>query len=219
MLTRLSRAWLLLLRTPSAGVAALVYSVAIHASSIRADILDLGNPWWIVTAAVVLLLSPVFHAFILHRTFASIQGLPFRLRDLPAESFGSLVAGEVLVNAAVVIGSIFFLIPGIYLGLRLIYYKQSVVLHKARLASAVRESLLLTADGRRLVRTFVVLAASYCIPVGIDLLVLPAADALWVHVVAVAISTLFIAWINVYLTLAFVEDAQASEAGESAGPP
>jgi len=217
MLTRLNRAWRLLLRTPSAGAASLVYSAAIHASSMHADILDLGNPWWIVTAAIVLLFSPLFHAFIIQRTFASIQGIPFRLRDLPAESFGSLVAGEILVNVAVVLGSVFFLLPGVYAGLRLIYYKQAVVLHKARISSAVRESLLLTADGRRLVKTFVVLAVSYCVPVGIDLLALPAADALWVHVVAVAISTLFIAWINVYLTLAFVEDAQTDENGESAG--
>jgi len=217
MRTRIRRAARLLARVPSVGVVAIVYSAAIQAASFRADVIDLSSRWWVATAALILLLSPLVHAFVIHRTFAALRRIPFRLRDLPVESFGSLVAGELLVNAAVVIGSVFFLLPGVYVGLRLIYYKQAIVLHKARLAAAVRESLLLTTDGRRLLWMFLVLAASYCVPLGIELLALPAADALWVHAVAVLISAAFVAWINVYVTLSFVEDAKAAEGDVSVG--
>lgn len=215
MRDRVRRAGRLLVRSPVVAGAALVYSTAIHASSARADILDLANPWWILTAATVLLLSPVFHALVIQSAFASLRGLPFRLRDIPAESFGSLVAGEFLVNGAVILGSIFLLLPGVYAGMRLIYYKQSIVLHKTRVLASVRESLLLTADGRRLLGVFVVLGLSYCVPLAIDFLVLPAVDALWGHVLAVVVSSVFVAWINVYLTLAFVEDAETADGAPS----
>ena len=218
MRTRVSRAARLLGRTPSVGVAAIVYSAAIQAASFRADVVDLSNRWWVVTAALILLLSPLVHTFVIHRTFAALRRIPFHLRDLPVESFGSLVAGELLVNAAVVIGSVFFLLPGVYVGMRLIYYKQAIILHKARLAAAVRESLVLTADGRRLLGMFLVLAASYCVPLGIELIALPATDALSVHAVAVLISAAFVAWINVYVTLAFIEDAEAVEGDVSVNP-
>jgi len=207
----------LLIRLPSIGVASLAYSGAIYLSSLRADLLDIGDPWWIVTLGIVLLLSPVYHTFVIRRTVASKVGRAFALRNLPMESFGDLVIGELLVNVLVVLGAALFLLPGIYVGLRSIYYKQIIVLHKARSLPAIRESFRMTGDPRAVFQMLLFLAVSYCIPLAIDLMLTPATQALWVHPVAILVSTLFIAWVNVYITISFnklMAELQASEGTE-----
>ncbi|MEE8592802.1 MAG: hypothetical protein V3T03_01620 [Candidatus Bipolaricaulota bacterium] len=205
LLDRIKQAAKLLIRLPSIGVASLAYSSAIYLSSLRADLLDISDPWWIVTLGIVLLLSPVYHTFVIRRATASVTGQALALRDLPMESFGDLVVGELLVNVLVVLGAALFLLPGIYMGLRSIYYKQIIVLHKARSLSAVRESFRMTGDPRAVLRMFLFLAVSYCIPLAIDLVLTPAIQALWAHSIAILVSTLFIAWVNVYITLSFNE--------------
>ena len=158
---RIRQAAKLLIRLPSIGVASLAYSSAIYLSSLRADLLDISDPWWIVTLGLVLLLSPVYHTFVIRRTTASVTGQVFGLRDLPMESFGDLVVGELLVNVLVILGGALFLLPGIYVGLRSIYYKQIIVLRKARSLSAIRESFRMTVDPRSVFQMFLFLVASY----------------------------------------------------------
>ena len=133
------------------------------------------------------------------------------------ESFSDLVGGELLVNVLVILGGALFLLPGIYMGLRAIYYKQIIVLHKARSLSAVRESFRMTVDPRTVLRMFLFLAVAYCIPLAIDLVLTPAIQALWVHSIAILVSTSFIAWVNVYITLSFnelIDTLQALEGTE-----
>lgn len=219
LLDRIKQAAKLLIRLPSIGVASLAYSSAIYLSSLRADLLDISDPWWIVTLGIVLLLSPVYHMFVIRKTTASVRGHAFALRDLPMESFGDLVVGELLVNVLVVLGAALFLLPGIYVGLRSIYYKQIIVLHKARSLSAIRESFRMTGDPRVVFRMFLFLAVSYCIPLAIDLILTPATQALWVHPIAILVSTLFIAWINVYISLSFNELIEKLHAVEGTQKP
>jgi len=195
----------LLTRAPLIGLASLAYSSVIHLSSLRADLLDVGDPWWIVTVGLVLLLSPVYHALAIGKTAALVRGEAFSLRHLPLESFGELVAGELLVNAFVVLGSALFLLPGIYVGLRSIYYKQIIILHKSRSVAAIRQSFSMTVAPRVVFQMFLLLAVAYCIPLSIDYLLPPATQAWWIHPIAVLVSTSFIAWVNVYITLLFVE--------------
>jgi len=190
---------------PLIGVASLAYSSAIYLSSLRADLLDIGNPWWIVTVGIVLLLSPVYHVIVIRRTAAFLADQSFELRDFPMESFGDLVVGELLVNAAVILGAALFLFPGIYVGLRSIYYKQIIVLHKAQSLPAIRQSFRVTAKPQVVLQMFLFLAVAYCIPLGIDLILTPAIQSRWVHPIAILVSTLFIAWVNVYVTLSFDE--------------
>ena len=205
ILDRIRRAGRLSIQLPSIGVASLAYSSAIYLSSLQADLLDISNPWWIVTVAIVLLLSPIYHTFVIRRTAASLAGQTFTLRDLPMESFGDLVVGELLVNASVVLGTLLFLLPGIYVGLRSIYYKQAIVLHKARSLPAIQQSLRMTGKPQVVLQMFLFLAVAYSIPLGADLILTSAIQTPWVHPIAILVSTLFIAWVNVYVTLSFDE--------------
>jgi len=205
ILDRIRQAGRLSIQLPSIGVASLAYSSAIYLSSLQADLLDISNPWWIVTVGIVLLLSPIYHAFVIRRTATSLAGRTFTLRDFPMESFGDLVAGELLVNASVVLGAILFLFPGIYVGLRSIYYKQVIVLHKARSLPAIRQSFSMTAKPQVMLQMFLFLAVAYSIPLGSDLILTSASQIVWVHPIAILVSTLFIAWVNVYVTLSFDE--------------
>ncbi len=180
-------------------------------SSLRADLLDIRDPWWVVTVGLVLLLSPIYHAFIIGKTAALARGEAFPVRHLPLESFSELVIGELLVNAFVVLGSALFLLPGIYVGLRSIYYKQIIILHKARSVEALRRSFRMTMAARDVFQTFLLLAVAYCIPLAIDYLLAPVTQAWWVHPIAILVSTSFIAWVNVYITLMFIELVEHDE--------
>lgn len=200
---------------PSIGIASLVYSGAIYLSSLRANLLDIRDPWWIVTVGLVLLLSPVYHVFVIQRTASSVAGQSFDIRDLPIETFGDLMLGQLLVNMLVMLGGILFLLPGIYLGLRSIYYKQVIILHKARALSAIGESFRMTANPRTLFGMFLFLAVAYGLSLVINLVVISEIQAGWVHPIAILVSTSFIAWVNVYVTLSFGELMKQQEPEET----
>jgi len=206
MMTSLERsrqAARLLMQAPAIGLASLAYSGAIHIASLRADLLDITDPWWVVTIGLVLLLSPIYHIVVIGMVDAFHREESCPLRTLPVETFGDLVLGELLVNALVVLGSALFFLPGIYIGLRSIFYKQIIILHKARPLEAIRESFKLTMPPRVVLQVFLLLAASYCLPLLIEYLLAPITQAWWIHPVGILVSTSFIAWVNVYITLAF----------------
>lgn len=194
-----------LIQAPSIGLVSLVYSSAIHLSSLRADLLDITDPWWVVTIGLVLLSSPIYHLVVIGKVDALQRGESFPLRTVPVETFGDLVLGELLVNALVVLGSAFLFLPGIYIGLRAIFYKQIIILHKARPVEAIRESLRLTMPPRVVLQAFLFLAASYCLPLAIEYSLAPITEAWWIHPIGILVSTSFIAWVNVYITLWFGE--------------
>jgi len=142
------------------------------------------------------------------------ESLP--LQTAPLEVFGDMVIGELLVNALVVVGSAFFFLPGIYIGLRSVYYKQIIVLHKARPIDAIRESFRLTRSPREVFRIFLLLAASYSLPLAIEYMLTPMTEAWWIHPIGVFVSTTFIAWINIYITLSFCDVASSQAASQRA---
>lgn len=193
----------LLLRTPSIGLASLVYSIIIHLSSLRADLLDVADPWWVVTIGLVLLLSPLYHLFVIEITASVLSKQPVSWHALPLDSFAALVVGELIVNAGVILGSVVFLLPGIYVGLRGIYYKQSIILHKTRALLGIQESFLMTRTPRVMLQMLLLLAVAYCIPLAVDFLLTPGTQSVWVHPVAILVSTVFVAWVNVYVTISF----------------
>ena len=193
----------LLAHSPSIAIASLAYSIIIQSASLRSGLLDIGNPWWVLTAGLIVLLSPIYHAFVIARTGASRSGQAFSIRGVPMESFGDLVAGELLVNALVILGSALLIVPGIYIGLRTIYYKQGIVLQKARLVPAIRQSLRLTAQPRAAGQLFAGLAVAYGLPLGFDWLLRPVLPDAWLLPAAVVVSTSFLAWVNVYITCSF----------------
>jgi hypothetical protein len=211
ILQRIRQTARLLVRVPSIGAAALAYCGVIHLSSLQADLLDISDPWWVVTVGLVLLVSPVYHAFVIGKTASLVAGEAYSIRSVPMESFGDLVVGELLVNACVILGSALFLLPGIYVGLRSIYYKQLIVLHKSRSVAAIQQSFRMTVAPRVILQMFLLLSIAYCIPLAVDFLLMPVTQALWAHFVAIVLSTLFVAWVNVYITLTFGEIAGHEE--------
>jgi hypothetical protein len=200
---RIRRVGKLLIRVPSIGLASLIYSGIIYLASLRAGLLDPANPWWVLTAASIVLLSPLYHAFVISRTAAAAAGSPFSLRDVPLESFGTLVAAQLLINALAALGATMLLLPGIYIGLRTIYYKQMIILRKHRSIPAMRESFAITGDWRTTLQLFLILVIAYGFLLGVDWLLGAATEAGWVDGVAILVSTLFLAWVNVYITLLF----------------
>ncbi len=203
----------LLIEAPSIGIASLVYSSAIQLSSLRADLLDIADPWWVVTIGLVLLLSPIYHIIVIGKVAAFQRGESFPLRTMPAETFGDLVLGELLVNALVVLGSALLFLPGIYVGLRSIFYKQAIILHKARPLEAIRGSFLLTAAPAILFRMLLLLAVSYMLPLAVEYLFAPMTQAWWIHLIGILASASFLAWINTYITLSF-GDLVANDKGQ-----
>jgi hypothetical protein len=219
MMTSLNRsrqAARLLAQVPSIALASLAYSTAIHLSSLRADLLDITDPFWVVTVGLILLLSPIYHMVVIGKVDAFLREESPPLRTLPVEAFGDLVLGELLVNAMVVLGSALFFLPGIYIGLRSIYYKQMIILHKARPVEAIRESFRLTRAPGVVFRIFVLLAASYSLPLALDYLLAPITQAWWIHPIGILVSTSFIAWVNVYITLSFSDLVASGEGDQGA---
>jgi len=190
---------------PSIGIVSLLFSIALHLASLRGDLLDISNPWWVLTVGLVLLLSPLYHVFVISRVAAYLEQHTFSLRDIPIEAFGGLVMGELLVNAAVVLGGAVLVLPGIYFGLRAVFYKQAIVLHKAQAVTGIRASFRLTAEPRVLFQILVLMALAYCVPLVVDFLVSPTTYALWIHPLAIFVSAVFLAWINVVVTILFLE--------------
>ncbi len=179
----------------------------------------MGKPWWVVTVGFVVLLSPIYHAFVIQVAAARFEGRTFSIRDVPMEMFGDLVAGELIVNAAVVAGSVLFLLPGIYIGLRSIYYKQAIILHKARSLSGVRESFALTVLPRDTLWMLLLLAGAYSVPLATDFLLMPETPTLWIHAVAILVSATFLAWVNAYVTASFMDiTKRVSESQQTASP-
>jgi len=205
----------LLIQIPSIGLASLFYSSAIQLSSLRADLLDIADPWWVVTIGLVLLLSPIYHLIVIGQVAAFHRKESASLDSLPLETFGDLVLGELLVNALVVLGSTFLFLPGIYVGLRSIYYKQIIILQKARPVEAIRDSFRLTRPPGVLFRMFLLLAVSYSLPLVVEYLLAPMMQAWWIHLIGILVSTSFLAWINTYITLLFVDGMPSVEAGGS----
>jgi len=184
----------------------LVYTGLLYAASLRAGLLDVGNSFWILTAAAALLLSPIYHAVLIPwmaaaRSGGSREGLAAR-KDLE-RAFARLVVGELLVNALVIAGAFLFLLPGIYFGVRLIFYKQAILLDDLAPAAAMRESFRRTGDWRLALALFGGLAACYAMATGFDFLLLVAAPLWLVHVGSVIVSATLLLYVNALITASY----------------
>jgi len=189
------------------GGCSLLYSAALYASSLQADLFELANPWWILTSATILLLSPLYHAIIIP-AIARARGLSTSSNlGETLERFVPLFLGQVLVNLGVILGSMLLVVPGIFVGLRTIYYKQAVILHGATVREAILSSLQRTGAGKRLVEIFLVLGVLYCVPLGMEFFVLAALPLALRHVVAVFGTALFISWANAFVTDSYLQTA------------
>ncbi len=186
------------------------YSGLLYAAGLQADFLDVRNPFWVLSVGGLLLLSPIYHALLLPAIAAALRGTRAdwraALRDAQ-DQFPRLFLGEVLVGAVVIAGGLLLLIPGIYVGMRLIYYKQSIVFGRRSAIHALRESLRMTLDWRSTIGLFFGLAVLYGCAVGFDSLLVAYAPSLIVHVGAIVGTALLLIWMNVLVTSLYVDGA------------
>jgi membrane-anchored glycerophosphoryl diester phosphodiesterase (GDPDase) len=212
---RLRRGLLLPFRFPALLVVSICYSGLLYAASLRAGFLDVRNPYWVLSVGALLLFSPVYHALLLPAIAAALQETRANWRAAlrnAQELFPRLFVGELVVGVAVIAGGLLLLIPGIYVGMRFIYYKQSIAFERKSSIPALRESLRRTIDWRTTLVLFFYLAALYGCAVGLDLLLITsAAPSLVVDIGAVVSTALLLVWMNALVTSSYV-DRRSDEA-------
>jgi len=199
-------------RHPEWFVLSLVYSGILHGASLRADLFDVGDPFWILTAGVVILLSPIYHAMLLPGMIARRCGAGEITRETrsPVEStLSRLIVGELMVNGLVIAGALVFLLPGIYLGVRLAFYKHEIIAQDRPTTLAIRESFGKTREGRMALLVFGALGVCYGAAFGIDALLLGAATAPWlIHAGSIAVSTMLLVYVNSFITALYCARSQ-----------
>ena len=198
-------------RRPLLLVWALVFTVIFYLVNRQASLYDITNSRWVITMASLILLSPFFNGGFLLLLQAQRGGDRLSIVQAIAHilpSYGSLVAGEFLVNAIVIVGATLFVLPGIYFGLRLIFYKQEILFGGARGVAALKSSLARTRKWRGLLPLFASVSLFY-LP-AIVVFFVPA-NVLW-DVYAIIASALTFAWINILLTRIYLD------ANEGSGP-
>ncbi len=207
---RLRRVIALPFRFPALLAVSVGYSGLLYVVSSKAGFLDVRNPYWVLSVGGVLLLSPIYHAVLLPAIAAALRGGRADWRAVLGEGqnlFQRLFYGEIVVGAAVIAGGLLLLIPGIYIGMRFVYYKQTIVLERTSTITALRKSLRVTRDGRLTFWLFVGLAALYGCAVGFDALLVNLAPMPVVHVGAVVGTGLLLTWMNVLVTSTYVDRA------------
>jgi hypothetical protein len=204
---RLSEVLSLPFRRPLLLALALLLSGILYGAGLQADLDEIKDPQWVVTMAVLLLASPLFNgAYILAVQAYRGGGRPSFSGTLARviSVYPRLVLGQIVVNALVVGGAFLFILPGVYFGLRLAFYKQAILLEGATLSRAMRESLRQTPTGREAFLLLLHVAPFYAPSVLAYVVTIAfplgaAGDAL-----ALAGSILTFAWTNVLFTTLYV---------------
>jgi hypothetical protein len=185
----------------------LFFVVILYAMDSQATLYEIENPKWILSMGIFILLSPVFNGLFILLVHGERMGERLTLsqaltRILPC--YGQLVAGEIMVNLGVFIGFLLLFMPGAYIGLRWIFYKQAIVIDGASGTAGMRTSFAMTQDWHDLVvllrflailyaPTFLVVGATIALPLG--------SIGDWI---ARAVSVLTFAWVNTLLTDLYV---------------
>lgn len=204
---QLRRGLLLPLRFPMLLALSVGYSGLLYVAGLQAGFLDVRNPYWVLSIGGLLLLSPIYHALLLPAIASALRGTRVDWRTVISDAqelFPRLFLGEVVVGAAVIAGGLLLFIPGIYVGMRLIYYKQAIVFERRSTIPALRESLRITLNWRPTVGLLLYLAALYGCTVGLDLLLMTYAPSLVVHIGAVTGTALLLVWMNALVTSSYV---------------
>ncbi len=190
----------------------------LYAMDSQATLYEIENPKWVLSMGTFILLSPIFNGLFILLVHGEKIGEPLTLsqaltRLLPR--YGHLVAGEIMVNLGVFVGFLLLFIPGAYLGLRWIFYKQAIVIDGASGTAGMRTSFAMTQDWHDLAfllrflailyaPTFLVVGATVALPLG--------NIGSWI---ARGVSVLTFAWVNTLLTDLYVpHEKEAVMSGE-----
>ena len=193
-------------RDPGLLLASLGFMAVQYVTGLKAGVLDIESPWWVLTMAVVLLGSPVVHTWLIVRSHAISEDRRATLRaafSQMAPCFVRLLLGQIVVNALVVGGLVVFVVPGVYIGIRLIYYKQAIIMERLSLSAALLRSAELTADWRTV---FVILGQStpiWTIPFAVVAAATFFELGIAGDVLIILGSAISFAWVNALLTMRY----------------
>ena len=203
----ISRALALPFQRPLLLLLSLFFVAVLYAMDSQATLYEIENPKWVLAMGTFILLHPVFNGLFILLVHGERMDEPLTLsqaltRVLPC--YGQLVAGEIMVNLGVFIGFLLLFIPGAYLGLRWIFYKQAIVIDGASGTSGMRASFTMTQDWHDLVILLRFLAILYApaFLIGGATIALPLGSiGSWI---ARAVTVLTFAWVNTLLTDLYV---------------
>lgn len=184
----------------------MLFSVLLYIANSEASIYDIHNPNWVISMAALILLSPLFNGVFIILVHAYQNRRPVTMHAAISRTlslYPRLVAAEFLINLIVMAGMFMFILPGIYIGLRLIFYKQAILLSGHSVTRAAKESLYRIPGLRAALPLLLFLAPFYAfallISYGIDLLSLGSAGV----IIAILVSGLTFAWTNTLITLSY----------------
>lgn len=212
--SRISRIFALPFRHPLLLFTAALFAVTLYGASSLAGLHEIENPRWIITMGALLLIPPFFDGLFIHLVHGIKTGKPILLgeavtRTLPC--YARLVTVAILVNLGVLLGLFLFLLPGIYLALRWIFYRQGIVIDGARGTTCLRMSIERTRGWRAIVSLLGFLAAIYAptFLIGYAVIVLPL--GMVGEGLVIAVSTLTFAWVNTLLTELYITTGAAAK--------
>lgn len=209
-LYRISRIVLLPFKRPLLLLISTIFTAVLYAPNSQAGVVDIHNPKWVMTMATFILLSPFFHGvyILLAREYEMGKTLPMRQAlSQTASLYPRLVMGEILVNLGVVAGLFLFVLPGIYVGLRLIFYKQAILIDRASGITGPQTSFRRTAGWRAPLFLILWLAPIYGGVVLIGYAVATYSLGIFGEGLAIIGSILSFAWANALLTSLYLNPA------------
>jgi len=215
---RTSRLYLLPFRYPALWGLSGAYAAVLYVALLRAGLLEIESPFWVLSVGALLLVSPLYHALLLPATAGALRGERADWRGVlstAAVAYPRLLIGELIVGAAAAAGGMLLLIPGVYVGLRLVYYKQAIVLDGLPWTAALRRSMERTIEWRPIARLFSHFVVLYGGALGADWLLAVYASNTALHIGSVVASALLLGWLNVLVTASYVrrrDDEEASTA-------
>ena len=195
-------------RQPVLLVASLLFSGILYVANMQASIYDIQSPKLVITMAVFILLSPLFHGVVILLVRGVERGdaiSPWRALSQTAAFYPRLVVGEILVNLVVVAGLFLFILPGIYVGLRFIFYKQAILIDQTAGTAALQTSLRRTPGWRIPLVLILLLAPFYGLVILIGYLVTQYSLGAFGEGLAAAASALTLVWTNALLTSLYLE--------------
>jgi len=184
----------------------LTFSVILYAVTMQASVYDIQNPKWIATMAVLILVSPLFHGVFILLAHGYQTGKKESVGQALSQTltfYPRLVAGEILVNLIVVAGLFFFLLPGIYAGLRLLFYKQAILIDRVSGSVSLQASSRRTPGWRIPLSLVVLLAPFYGLVILIGYAVLMFPLGAFGDALALISSAFSFAWVNTLLTVLY----------------
>ncbi len=196
-------------RQPLLLVWALAFTGIFYLVNRQANLYDIANPRWVITMATLILVSPFFNGGFILLLQARRNGEKFSLGQAMSrltQNYGSLISGEFLVNLIVVAGGILFVIPGIYFGLRLIFYKQEILIGGAHGTAALKMSVARTRQWQGTLSLFGSLSLFYLPAVAVFFVPVSLAWDLY----ALFASALTFAWTNILLTRIYLDAKESA---------